>query len=112
MRSISGPGTAASISGLNVLRFQLQTLNKNSPAGVHSVSSASNLITDYEHGGVFMISNSKFADEWLHNMLIDGAILPSFANRPTNSSFVKTHQLAGHSATALVKLWYTRIREH
>ncbi|MCJ1431561.1 hypothetical protein MMC27_000915 [Xylographa pallens] len=88
-RSVSGPGTAAPISGLNVLLFQLQTLDRSSPAGVPSDSSISDLITDHEHGGVFMISNGKFADEWVHNMLIDGAILPSLGSRPTNSLFVK-----------------------
>ena len=79
----------APTSGLNALLFQLQTLNKTPPAAFHPNSSASNIITDNEHGGIFMISNGKFADEWVHNLLIDGAILPSLGSRPTNSLFVK-----------------------
>ncbi|MCJ1401283.1 hypothetical protein MMC11_004495 [Xylographa trunciseda] len=88
-RFVSGPGTAATASGLNALLFQLQTLDKSPPADVRPNSFASNVITDNEHGGIFMISNGKFADEWVHNMIINGAILPSLGSRPTNSVFVK-----------------------
>ncbi|MCJ1393569.1 hypothetical protein MMC18_006444 [Xylographa bjoerkii] len=88
-RFVSGLGPATTTGGLNALLFQLQTLNKNPPASARPDSFDSNVITDNEHGGMFMISNGKFADEWVHNMLIERAILPSLGSRPTNSIFVK-----------------------
>lgn len=69
--------------------FNLQTARKALPTDPQAGIFNTNLITDNLHGGVFMFSNVKFADEWINNVLINQAIVPALQSRPTGAVFKK-----------------------